>query len=612
MVKFKEKSKFRTEIHLGLLAIVFSLLLLNFFSNIVIYQARSDGRDDSQSTLRAATLGVTRMVREMSPQHPAQTDLERLREMYSLSSLTLLPSVPPENSRESRRAWFASITNSLPPGQLPDLARKLISSDLATVTRGEADEYFMVSSITAGSNQYMLITSMNNSTLAYLDSSGSTIIIVSLISLLILAAVYFALYRFILSPFRKLRDMASEAGRTAGEDEISVEEIIKDYQKIIDELTIDKDKLRRLNETITSRAQSLEQFNDYLLDSIESGIVTIDLKGTVLTISSQAARILSIEPVDCQGESFLPLFNASTTLSASIKTAVDDGQLPDYTEHKLSQFDGELATLGVTMSISRNREGSRLGYAVLMNDQTKLHRLQEELEAKERLTAMGEMAGGLAHQLRNSLCAISGYGNLIKRKLVNSSQTTRTADSLLEETNEAESLIRQFLDFAKPFQLQSEREDIRSFLNGIIESYRSRASYPQIEFTLESDSSLIVNFDSLLLKQAVTNLMDNAAEAYQDRPGTVVISAVELSEQVQVEIRDFGCGIEANDLSKVFTPFYSKRPAGTGLGLPLAGKIANLHGGRIEVDSAVGRGTTFTICLPKERLVEASAETVCT
>lgn len=598
MIRFRKNTRFEAEVHVGLLAIVFLLMALNFVSNIVIYRARVNSRETTQRTITLAAMATTRAVQESFPMLPEAEELDQIRDYYRLTSLVLVPSQPEANTPSGRREWFASISGNLPQGQLPDLALKLVGSERNQVTRGELDEYFVVSSIPSGKTGLLMIASMHNPTLAYLDSSGTVIIIVSLAALMIVAMAYFLLYQFIFSPFRKIKSIATRAGRTTNDGETDVDSIVEDYQQIIDELETDKKKLHRLNETITTRIQSLEQFNDYLLESIESGIVTLDMSGKIITISPKAAEMFAIDPLDYQGGKVDRLFSGCRSLAIDLERAVDDGQLPPYTEHRVSLPNNHSGILGVTISTIRDKNNHRLGYSVLMTDHTELHRLQAELEGRKRLIAMGEMAGGLAHQLRNSLGAISGYGSLIKRKLTNSGLPIKPAEDLLCETKEASDLISQFLDFAKPFQLALVVINLSELITDIQNGYRSRSKYENCDLIAEPFEDLPLKIDPLLLKQALNNIIDNAAEAYGTGSGPVIIRIERGPTIIKLQIIDRGCGINPDEVDQIFTPFFSKRPSGTGLGLPLAAKIIDLHQGSIEIDSSPGHGTTFTVSLP--------------
>jgi len=216
------------------------------------------------------------------------------------------------------------------------------------------------------------------------------------------------------------------------------------------------------------------------------------------------------------------------------------------------------------------------------------------------------MAGGLAHQIRNSLGAISGYGTLVKRRMQRESQNVEPVESLLDECREAGELITRFLSFARPFEYAPFRTDLKATLEECLESQRMRLSTAACELVFRPQEAARVDADAVLLKQAIGNLLDNAIKAIGDGAGTVTVSLTVEDDLAVVAIEDSGCGIPPDELDKIFTPFFSSRPSGTGLGLPLAAKIIDLHSGKLEVQSELGRGTRFIVSLP--RLEEAPTE----
>jgi signal transduction histidine kinase len=211
---------------------------------------------------------------------------------------------------------------------------------------------------------------------------------------------------------------------------------------------------------------------------------------------------------------------------------------------------------------------------------------------------MGEMAGGLAHQLRNSLGAIAGYGRLARRKLDGAGLPVGSVDSLLDETDQAAALIRQFLDFTRPFSLSRSTVAVDELLAEIVESFSVRQGHEKVRIEVERVEKAQLEIDPLLFKQAIANLVDNAISSYVEEHGTVWLSAVVSEDGYRITVRDAGCGIPETDRERIFTPFFSSKPSGTGLGLPLAGKIVDLHDGRIILDSREGEGTSFAIILP--------------
>ena len=593
-----KKYKFESEVHLGILGIIFLLLFVNFFSNTIIYKARTMSREETLSRLRSSAVAVSRVVQANFPQGLSSDEIQTLQRQFKLSSITMVPSRPADDSPESRRRWFASIVHSLPAGHVSDFAEKLLNSDYSQATKGNGNEYFFVYPIPAGAGRNLIIVSMDNPTLAYLDGSSVAILRIGLATLLILSLAYLLVSRYIFSPFRKIKEKARQAGRAVDEGSSDVMSVVAEYQNVIDELKANETKLLRLNEEINRHAGSLERFNEYLLTSIASGIITLDTEGNVRSMNRAAEDILGRDGGCVEDVRYTDLFPPDSEPAVCLESAVVQREMSAYRELTVEQTDGTRTMLGMAVSAIRDHDDNEVGISVLINDLTELNRLREEVEAKHRLAAMGEMAGGLAHQLRNSLGAIAGYGRLARRKLDGAGLPAGSIDSLLDETDQAAALIRQFLDFTRPFSLSPTIVAVDELLAEIVESFNVRQGHERVEIEVEQVERAQLEIDPLLLKQAVANLIDNAISAYAQGQGTVRLLAVMGDDGYRITVSDTGCGIPEVDRDKIFTPFFSSKPSGTGLGLPLTGKIVDLHGGRITLNSHEGEGTSFTIILP--------------
>jgi len=608
----KGSHRFESEVHLGLLVIVCILLFLNFTSNFILYRARESRRSRIAADLNSAALAVSRVVHGMVPPDLTESQKRELMLQYGLSGLMVIPSRPPDNSTESKRLWFASVVQSLPAGQIPDIARKLLASDFQTLTRGEHDEFFYVYPIPFSAAKSLAILSKNAPGLAYLDDSARMVLIIDIASVLAIAIIYLLLSRFIFSPFRKIRKQALDAGRVVDQTEDDVEAMVRDYRQVIEELKDKEQQLLKLNKAIQRKADSLEQFNQYLLTSMSSGIITVDKQGRVLSINRAAGEILDIQPVDHEGKPYSDLLKPDSATAQALKRTLVQGTGADYQEIDFTPKHGQKRVLGVSISAVYDDQRQPIGASMLINDLTELRRLRAELETKNRLAALGEMAGGLAHQLRNSMGAITGYCALLKKRLRKSGLEIGSIEALIQETAEAEKLVERFLQFARPLAFKPEPASVNELVAQVVSTFEARPDCRQAEFVVRQTDDFTIGLDPLLMKQALTNIVENAFNAYENRKGRVEIRVGQVSLipannwqesgtsalQLQIEVEDFGCGIAEDDLDKIFTPFFSCRPSGTGLGLPLARKIVDLHLGSLSVESQLGKGTTFTISLP--------------
>lgn len=595
----KIRYKFESEVHLGLLFIVLLLIFVGFISNYVLYRTKSSLRDDTVARLQIAAVGVTRGIQQSFPLELRPQLRQEYLLKYSLSGLQVVSSRPPDETIESRRKWFAQIVSQLPPAQIPSLVNELLGTDFRHLTRGKASEYFYVTPLSNGSGGNLLILSVSVPELANLEDSTKTILWAEAGALLFVGILYLVLSRFIFKPFRRIRRQAELAGRplpSVGDD---VDLVVEEYLQIIAELRDKESELVRLNATIQSRAESLEQFNQYLLSSIESGIITLDNEGKVKTINDSACRILGTTAETSCGEPFKKVFGEMREIPVLLTQALKSEKATAYQEIKHN--DGQkIKTLGIAISFIRDQQQLPVGLSILLNDLSELTELRSQIEKKNRLEALGEMSGGLAHQLRNSMGAINGYATLVKRRLEKGEPAPagEAVEQLLGESKEAEELIGKFLSFAKPFDYNPRPTSVTTLVREVVATFRSREDLRHISFRFDAGSDATIHADSLLLKQALTNLVENAALAYEGRPGSVVVSVRDGRTGISIHVSDSACGISPDKIDKIFTPFYSSRPSGTGLGLPLAARIVDLHGGKIGVTSVVDKGATFTVELP--------------
>jgi two-component system sensor histidine kinase HydH len=240
---------------------------------------------------------------------------------------------------------------------------------------------------------------------------------------------------------------------------------------------------------------------------------------------------------------------------------------------------------------------------LLIQDLSNVRDLENQLQRAERDAAVGKMAAGVAHELRNPLSSIKGLALLLKSKFnLDDESAQQTADLLVDEVERLNRSISELLDYARPAKLERSpliiddllsravmlvRSDAEAGNVGVIEDYRCGTS--------------TVNGDEDKLTQVVLNLCLNSIQAMKDG-GTLSLSSSLLDEWVSIEIRDTGSGISAEIRQRIFEPYFTTKEDGTGLGLAMSAKIIEDHRGQMEVFSGSGKGTTVTVRLPSETI----------
>ena len=278
-------------------------------------------------------------------------------------------------------------------------------------------------------------------------------------------------------------------------------------------------------------------------------------------------------------------------LNKPITDFLNDGKVIERGEISYITPSGKRIWLGLTLSPLKDKEGTKIGQILIFTDLTHLKAIESQIELRDRLSSLGEMSAGIAHELRNPMAVIAGYTKLISRKA--DSSLRPTAEAISKEIAVMDRIISDFLSFSKPAELSMTDIDLKKLIGNCAASVL--AGRDDIALTVDIGELPGVRGDEVLLRQAFINLIQNSAEAMQ-QGGNLSIRASK-GEFVDISISDTGHGISEDVKDKVFLPFFTTKEKGTGLGLAIVHKIVVSHGGNITIDTS-GKGTTFRIRLP--------------
>jgi two-component system, NtrC family, sensor histidine kinase HydH len=265
-------------------------------------------------------------------------------------------------------------------------------------------------------------------------------------------------------------------------------------------------------------------------------------------------------------------------------------ELVDGTKRKRSLL---LAGLSVV-----DGEDRFAGNMLLIQDLSQVKELEEELRRNEKLAALGKMAAGVAHELRNPLSSIKGLAVLLQSRFKENSSDQETAKTLVHEVERLNRSIGELLDYARPHKLQTMRISLIPVLQKAMSLIRMDAE--SLGISLETDFTEhlpLVEADQDKLNQVFLNLFLNSIQAMENG-GTLRVTTGVENARVVCTITDTGCGIDHKYTSRVFDPYFTTKNDGTGLGLALSAKIMEEHGGTIEFESAAGKGTNVKVGLP--------------
>ncbi len=399
--------------------------------------------------------------------------------------------------------------------------------------------------------------------------------------LLIVAAFIILIRTYIV----KQKKMLKTSGDTEKSSEVGF--VVDTFHELVAKLKEKEKELEKLKAFAEEKAGRIEAYNDNILQSVPSGVISVDNRMRIKSINQAAERILRINAKDVIEKNFNEVFKEPLT------KLMEESKTVSRSEYRYITSDKRHIWLGITTSQLKNAGGEKIGLIFIFTDLTDIKALQAQVELRQRLSQLGEMSAGISHELRNSMSVISGYAKLLSKKLESAHKSTM--DSIIAEISNMDKIISELLAFAKPTVLNTDRLDLNKMIEETAASVVSGNN--SIRVSVNAHRKVDVEADEVLLRQALSNLFINAVEAMPGG-GSLDIELLCPNNKVEINIRDTGCGITEDIKQKIFLPFYSTKENGIGFGLALVQKIIISHSGSIEVDSREGQGATFRIILP--------------
>jgi len=438
--------------------------------------------------------------------------------------------------------------------------------------------------------------------------------------ILIAALVTVLLLRSLLHPYRQMVKRARKeriipaSEETMKEGELDV--AVSVFEQVIKELKEKERALQRLYKATDRKARDLASYNEYILESMTNGMILCDKDGKITRMNQPAERMLGLKQNQALGKKYETVFGESKPLCSAVGATLEGSRTRFIPEIKLADSGGVTIPASASASVVKDDQGKALGVVLFLTDLTELKKLEEQVAFKDKMTSLGEMSSGLAHELRNSMGTILGLSKLLKKRKEDPVSCDLATDGIVKEAISMESMLQRFLSFAKPLRLMVEQVDVAELVDECLTPFSESLRERNIGFDLKTQTDPTPIWgDRLLLKQCFQNLIQNSLEAMPNGGRlSIGIGKTETpsgEKSTVVEISDTGCGIAKKDQHRIFNPFFTLRKQGTGLGLSLVKKIVTLHNGKIEVESEPPRGSTFRIALPSKyriRLEEAKGE----
>lgn len=415
-----------------------------------------------------------------------------------------------------------------------------------------------------------------------------------------------------------------------------IEEMAKASQKIAEGDFSKRVKVTSSNElgalahAFNEMTKRLQSHNEYILESMSNGLLVVDLKGNVTTFNNAASIILEMPQDRVLGQPYEAVFSNFPGFLNAIQLAHVHRRHLENKEVNLSEETPKFLRLRSAPLLGADAQ--ELGTEILFTDETQLRKLQAQIKTSEKMATIGELAAGIAHEIRNPLGAMKGFAEILQKKLTGQPEAKEMVADIASEIEILNKIVTNFLLFAKPTSVEAQEIDLAEAVQGVMPLIQKEAEQKKIEVTFRKRKKLHSHLDVEQFRRALLNLALNAIQA-SPRNGEIAIeidgfSRPELmdflaekgfTEMVPVEtegywagiwVEDKGPGILPENLKKLFTPFFTTKTEGFGLGLSITRKILESLGGSVSAANRSGGGAMFLMILPALEDVKKKREAV--
>lgn len=423
----------------------------------------------------------------------------------------------------------------------------------------------------------------------------------------LLGIIVLAVYLVRKSIQTRREEYQTKAGPSTPSTENASAFMAASMQGVIQQLREQEKELERLHKIERERAEQTERLSEEVTRNMPAGLVVVSATGIISSSNPAAEQVLGIRGLAFRRYS--EALGPSSALTKLVAECLGKGKIFQREEVEHVPPAGDTRHLGVTISPIRRGEGKISGAICLLTDLTELAALQQRMQFKENLAALGELSAGIAHEFKNALATISGYAQLIPDACPN--EAADYAKKIVEQTRNITHVVAEFLKYARPLEIPDERVELEEVVHRAAAEVAQ--AMPQVIIECKGDFGQTEG-DEGLLRQALLNLARNAAEACaaSEGGGRVVLRGDRIEGEdagwQRICVTDNGPGITEAAMSKLFRPFFTTKTNGTGLGLAVVQKVIVQHGGQVEVRNCPKGGAEFIVTLPLPRRVPEAVE----
>lgn len=370
---------------------------------------------------------------------------------------------------------------------------------------------------------------------------------------------------------------------------------------------------RQLQSSYEKLHREKEQVKNYLneiLESLTTGVIVADQEERITVFNKMAGIIIGRSPQDVLGKKLQQALNTDL-FESMIHRLAHTGSRSISLDKMFTNEEGRTLNIRVSVSPMLDHSDQQTGTVIVVQDITQLKHLEEEVQRNSRLKATGEMAAGIAHEIRNPLGSIELFASLLKKDLEGDEKKKELVEHICSGVKNMDRIISSLLLFAQSPQPSSQKCDVNALLDKLLES-KTALNVPEHTRIIRqfSDENPIGKGDGELLNQVFSNLIRNALQAmpqggelrlHTEKTVEAPLTNDPMQDKRQyiaITLSDTGVGISPENLGTIFNPFFTTKEKGTGLGLSIAHNIIKAHQGTLDVESTEGKGTTFIVKIP--------------
>ena len=385
-------------------------------------------------------------------------------------------------------------------------------------------------------------------------------------------------------------------------------------------------KLEKTNRELRQSLAEKEKISNYLnniLESLTSGVVAINLKGEITLFNQAAEEILGFKTDEVLGRKYEEIMGKGVKEKMALPFTLKSRRSHVNEEKEVFTKGGKKIPLGFSTSLLTDGDDNVLGAVEVFFDLSKLKQLEEEITRVRTLAALGEMAATVAHEVKNPLGGIRGFADLLDRDLEGGDPRKKSVEKIMEGIETLDKIVLGLLNYTKPIKLDSHQVEFVSFVDEVIKFFEIDLEREKRKIDIIREypkKALLCRIDTEQFRQVILNLLHNAIQA-MSHGGRIVVEVSEIppkagneeekstgvpqnslgihpeGKRIILKISDNGTGMSKATLNKLFTPFFTTKEHGTGLGLSTVKKIVEAHRGDVRVESKMGKGTIVIVRL---------------